>query len=154
MLPNKHIIFGAIFSLIFFLLYPKISLEGALIVFLSALLVDFDHYLYYVFRKKDINPLAAYHWHKKLHKKFLSLSREQLRKIYSGFFIFHGLEALLIVLLLGILLSGFFLFIFVGFLFHMILDWYTEIRLKDRTDKLFLLFDFLNFKKLKNIEDF
>lgn len=154
MLPDKHVFFGIIFVLALFLLFPGMSLSDLTIIFLSTVLIDFDHYLYYIFRKKDISPLAAYRWHKKLHKKFLSLSREQLRKIYSGFFIFHGLEALLIVLLLGIFLSRFFLFIFVGFLFHMILDWYTEIRLKDRTDKLFLLFDFLNFKKLKNIEDF
>lgn len=154
MRPDKHFIFGFIFSLAIFLIFPSVGLLGSMIILISAIfLIDFDHYLYYAFRKKNLNPMKAFNWYIDNWKKFNTLTLEQKKGVYGGVYIFHGIEILTILFFLGIFLSKYFIFVFIGFLFHMFLDWSQEIKCKERTDKLFLIGDILKFRKLKHIEE-
>lgn len=153
MLPNKHILFGAIFSIIIFLLIPQVQIIGAVIIFLSTFLIDFDHYLYYVFRKKNINPLKSYHWYKENRTKFYSLPLQKRKETYGGLYIFHGLGFLFILLFLGFFVDDLFLLVFAGFLFHEMFDWYEEIILDCNPIKLFFIRDILESKRLRHIED-
>lgn len=153
MRPDKHIIYGFIFSLIIFIFFPSIGFFNILIIFASStILIDTDHYLYYVYRKKDLSLKRAFFWYADSWRKFNSLTPEQKQQVYGGVYIFHGIE-ILVLLFFGIFLSQIFLFIFIGFLFHMFLDWSQEIKLKERTDKLFIIEDILKFRKLKHIEE-
>ena len=55
MLPKYHIIFGFLFSLILFIFFPFIGLGGFLIIFASSVLIDVDHYAYYLFKNKILS---------------------------------------------------------------------------------------------------
>jgi len=46
MTPRYHFIIGAIVSLLLWL-HPEINYITASIIFLSSILIDFDHYIYY-----------------------------------------------------------------------------------------------------------
>ena len=153
MRPDKHFIYGLIFSLIIFLIFPSIGVTGLLIIIFSTIFIDIDHFIYYAFRKKNLSLKKAVVWYTNNWLKFNKFTPEQKEKVYGGAFIFHGIEMLVILLILGVFLSRIFLFIFIGFLFHMFLDWYMEIKLKPRTDKVSFIGDILNFRKLTHIDE-
>jgi len=111
MLPKTHIILGFVFSYILYW-FTSITIFQAILIFLSAVLIDFDHYLWYALRKKDYSLKKAYFWHKKnLHSK----NHKPIMHIFHTVE-FHIFTALLIFTWQG------FLFIFIGMLFHSILD--------------------------------
>ncbi|MFQ5531376.1 MAG: hypothetical protein ACE5ES_02045 [Candidatus Nanoarchaeia archaeon] len=150
--PSRHFIFGLIFSIIIFYLFPQITLTEFFIIFFASFLIDIDHYIFYVFKKKDISLKNAYKWYITNSKKVFSLEKKQRNKYYNGFYFLHGVEVLLILLLLTFL-SNYFFFIFIGFLFHLLLDYIEEIKYHDRIDKFSVVNDFLKFKKLKLIDE-
>jgi len=109
MLPKTHIILGIIFS-IALLYFFKISLFSASLVFSTSVLIDFDHYLFYFSRNKNLNLKKAYYWHKSIpdnHKPIMQT--------------FHSIEFLLLVLLLSFIWKPF-IFILIGMIFHSIID--------------------------------
>ena len=109
MLPKSHIILGAVFSVILFL-FLGVSSINAFLVFLSSVFIDIDHYLFYIFRKKDFNLTRACRWHICMgdyHKPIMQ--------------IFHSVEFIFLVLAISLIFPAF-VFIFLGLLFHSILD--------------------------------
>ena len=151
MYPKQHIIFGLFFSLILFLLFPKIGFFGAVVIFASSVLIDVDHYIYYVFKKKDFSLKRAYIWNVEISKKFCHLSKEQRKKFHKPFHFFHGIEILIVLFFLGIIYS-FFFFILIGFSFHLILDFFYEVKkMGVVTCKFSFIDDFLKSKKYKKI---
>ena len=152
MLPTRHLIFGITFSLILLFLFPQIGLIGFLIIILSTVLIDVDHYLYYVYKKKDWSLKHAYNWFIENKKKFLFLSRKQRNKFYRGFCFLHGIEILILLFILGKFLSIYFYYILIGVSFHLFLDYINQLTYLGRIDKFSLLHDFLKLKRLKSIE--
>jgi len=148
MLPKYHIFLGFIFILFLYFFFPQISLLGLVIIFISSILIDIDHYLYYIFKKKDLNPYNAYVWHIKEWKRINKLPRKQRKTLYTGFYLFHGIELLIILLLLGIYINYFFIFIFIGFSFHLITDIIHEIYFKETIDKISLIWSYFRWKKI------
>ena len=109
MFPLQHIIFSTIFCLI---LYPFIGLN-TLVVWVVSIFIDVDHYFWYIINQKSWNLLKAYK--KCKNKEFLFKYRYMLH-------IFHLNELLIIIGLLSFF-SIIFFYIFIGMLFHYILDW-------------------------------
>lgn len=108
MLPKTHIIFGAIFSILMYYLFHTTIFQASLI-FLASFLIDFDHYAWYVNKKREFSLKKAY-----FHLK-------NVRPTKPTMMFFHTVEFLLIVFLISFLWQGF-LFILIGMLFHSILD--------------------------------
>ena len=153
MIPTKHFYFGLILALILFFIFPQIGLIEFFIIIASTVLIDVDHYLYYVYKKKDWNLKKAYHWFYKNCKKYASLSEEQKNQYYGGFCFLHGIEILIILFLLGRFFSVYFYYMLIGFAFHLSLDTVHQLIQKGRVDKLSVIYDFFKFKKLKLIQD-
>ena len=109
MLVSRHVILTGIFALI---LYPFLGLNS-LTVFFSGFLFDIDHYFYYLARKKDWNFMNAY-----LYCFPDSNIYEEHNDVLH---IFHLMEVWAL-LLIGSLFHKIFLFIFLGLMFHMVLD--------------------------------
>src|SRR3989339_195237 len=61
MLPRKHFILGLIFSGILVYFFDFSLIAGA-IVLLSSVLIDIDHYFYYVHKKNDWGLKNSYNW--------------------------------------------------------------------------------------------
>jgi hypothetical protein len=149
MLPKHHIFLGFIFSIFLYLIFPNISLIGTIIIFFSSFLIDVDHYLYYVFKKRDLSLQKAYKWYISKKRKLLSLSRQKRSKIRGTFLFLHGIEPLLILFLLEIFLSKYFFYILIGFAFHLLLDIIYQIKFQDRIDRISIIYDTLKFRELK-----
>jgi len=108
MLPKTHIMLGAIFSLVLFYLFP-ITIFQVSLIFLASFLIDFDHYVWYVYKKKDFKLKNSYNYLKK--------DARDLRKLMF----FHTIEFHIFVALLGFIWSGFF-YILIGMIFHSLTD--------------------------------
>jgi hypothetical protein len=121
MLPSKHIIIGFLASLVIILIFPQIGWLGFIIIFLSSVLIDFDHYLWYVVKKKDFSLKRAYGWFIESRKIWLALSKKQKETFESGIIIFHGIECWILLVLL-IMISKLFIFVLIGVGIHMVLD--------------------------------
>lgn len=151
--PGKHLFFGILFSLFIYLIFPHIGVLECLVIILSTVLIDVDHCIYHYFRDKQWNPWKLYKGLIKKKKVFRALPLEERNNYYSGFFIFHGIEPLIILLLLGYIFNTIFLYVFVGFALHFLLDLIDNVFNWKRIDKVFLIYDHFKFKKLKCIEN-
>ena len=148
MLPKIHFISGIFFVVLISLFFPKITLLELAIIFLSGILIDADHMIYYSLRTKNFNLKKALKWYKSHLTETLSLPMEGRRKRYTGFYIFHGIEMLVLLLFISIFISRISLFVFLGFFFHMLLDVPHEFVIKRTVHKFSLIYSYSQFKKL------
>ena len=151
MLVKYHIFIGFIFSIILFLIFHNITLIGAGIIFFSSFLIDFDHYIYYIIKKKDTNLINSINYFLRRRKDVKNMSIKERKKFYSGFCFLHGIEILIILFIAGIFISKYFLLIFIGFALHLALDIIEEVYNNARVDKISIIYDWFKFKKLKQL---
>lgn len=126
MLPRWHIFFGAIFTFLLWVIMPNTWWVYLLLVFLSAFLIDFDHYMVAVRKNKTINFFKALQYHVKAGKIQENEKKRGIRR-KGDFHIFHTIEFHFLVGLLGLVWIGFF-YIFIGMVFHSLLDIYALVR--------------------------
>jgi len=122
MLPKYHILFGLIFSALIYLLFPQIGLFNATVIFLASVLIDVDHYLWYVYMKKDWSLKRAYKWFLIREKVWGRLTAKEKERYKRMTMAMHGFEFFLILFFFGIYVSDIFLFILMGVLLHFIVD--------------------------------
>lgn len=123
MFPRAHVILGAAFIALLWLLVPNMSIFYLALVFLASFLIDFDHYAVAVFKTKKLSLNHAFDYHKyKRLEEMSDLIRGIKRK--SDFHLFHTVEFHAIIGLLGILWIGFF-YIFIGMVFHSLVDLFS-----------------------------
>ena len=120
MRPLKHLVLGILFAFVLFKIFP-IGIYGFSLIVLSTFFIDVDHYFLYVFKKRDLSLRNAYHWFVKNFDKRILMSRKEKQDYKYGFLLFHGLEFWIILAVLSIY-SDFFLYIFIGVMFHIFLD--------------------------------
>ncbi|HJX50278.1 MAG TPA: hypothetical protein VJ438_02335 [Candidatus Nanoarchaeia archaeon] len=78
---------------------------------------------------------------------------EKRAQYHGGWCVFHGFEALSIALILTFFVSEYFGFVFIGMAFHLLLDYIEQWNFYSRWDKISSAYDFLKFRKLKNINE-
>ncbi len=108
--------------LVAILFYPIFGLS-VWIIFAAGSLADVDHYLIYIYRFRNLNLKNAYAYFKKLN---------DARDFYP---VFHMLEVILAIFLIGIFYKPF-LLVSIGLFFHILLDIYEEKKL-NKTDRNF-----------------
>lgn len=154
MRPLKHLLFGIFFAIISLFLFPKIGFLGFFIILLSNFLIDVDHYLFYAIKNKNWNLKKAYFWHVKNGEKILSFPKKKRKEFHEGLYFLHGIEFLTFLFFFySISNSLLFVFVFIGFAFHLVLDSVFEINLKGKLSRFSLIYDFSNFDKLEHIWD-
>ncbi len=153
MKPLQHLILGIIFALVLLVLFPSIDLIGFFLIIASTVLIDVDHYTYYIYKTKNFNLKKSFNWYLKDSKKYLSLSRKEKDKYYTGFCFLHGVEILIILFLLGKFVSVYFYYVLIGFVFHLSLDFIEQIKQNKRIDKLSIIYDIIKFRKLKLFQE-
>ena len=151
MLPKTHFLFGLIASLSLYLIFPEFSLLGIGLFFLSSFLIDFDHYLYFLYEKRSFNLKEAIKWFKEKKKIFENLTKKEKKKYIPGFYIFHGLEWVILFSILGFFVLNLFYFISAGITFHLILDYIEIFNKKRKIFKLSIIYDLIKFNKLKKL---
>ncbi len=120
MLPKWHILFGFVFSLVLVNFF-NFSLFAGLIVLLSSIFIDLDHVLLYFLKTKNLNPWKFYEWSMIKRKDWARVPFEKKSTFYTPHFIFHGVEFLVLIILLSFL-HVFFFWILIGVIFHLVLD--------------------------------
>ncbi len=153
MKPLKHLILGIILAAILFVILPEISLVQLGIIVVSSVLIDIDHYFYYIYKKGDKSLVRAYKWYTTSIRKTCKWSRKQKRDISFGFHFLHGIEILLLLYVLYFYFSPIFLYILIGVAFHLGIDLIDEIIECGRLDKISIIYGLLKHKKLKFIDD-
>jgi hypothetical protein len=151
MLPKIHLFLGIIFILCLHLIFPELSLINLSIILFSSFLIDIDHYFYYIIKEKNLSLLRCRRWYGANLKRTLSLPTTERKKIYSGFYLFHGIEWIIILFLCGKYIHPLFYFISLGFMFHWIMDTPDEYCVKGTLDKISLFWNFYRRKKLKSL---
>lgn len=119
MLPKYHIVLGLI--IYFILLKYNVNLTFISIFFLASFCFDADHYIYYIFKKKSFNLARAYKYFRVDLNKKLETGKKKIELL----FIFHTIEFLIILFALSFA-HKILLFVFLGWLFHMSIDWTTK----------------------------
>lgn len=150
MLPKIHVLIGLLFSASIYFVFPEINLIYLLIFFLSSFLIDFDHYLYYVYKYKNFGIIKAYKTLRQNSVFFKKLTKEERKKFTSGIFIFHGIESIIISFILGLFWEGFY-FIGLGIFLHLVLDYIEKVKNPHPPYKISIIYDLLKFKKYKEV---
>jgi len=130
MLVKYHITIGAIVSTIIYIFF-QITFLQALIIFLSSFLIDADHYLYYTIKNKNPSLKKAHKWFLKKRKKWVKLTKEQKQKYKHVIIIFHGIEFIIFIGIISIYIP-IFIYILIGILIHLTLDFIELIYYKDK----------------------
>ena len=125
MMPKWHVLLGGMFSLFLIALFNFTWING-LIIFLSSVMIDLDHYFLYVLRKRKLSPKRFWRESLKKIKIWKGFSKEEKKLHKEAHFLLHGLEMLLVLLVLSFFWKVFF-FIFLGFSFHILLDLLNKI---------------------------
>ncbi len=125
MLPKYHLLYGFIFCLVLLILFPQITLFGAVIMLLSTVLIDVDHYLSYLFLQNDFSLRNAIKHFNNIRRKY---GFTKMKSIKSPLMVLHAGETIILLALLS-LNYLFFLYILIGFLFHIFLDFIDMYRL-------------------------
>ena len=120
MLPRWHIFYGLIFFLFIYFIFPELGIFNAFLIFFASVFIDFDHYLNAVVKTNSLGLLNAFAYYKIKAKLAEEEHREGIKN-KADFQFFHTIEFHILVLLLGFIWSGF-IYIFIGVLFHSILD--------------------------------
>ena len=120
MLPRWHIIFGGAFTLLLWLAVPGISWIYLLLVFLASFLIDFDHYAASVLMTERLSLKESFKYHESVGRTEIEEKKRGIRR-RGDFHLFHTVEFHLLVGLLGLVWIGFF-YIFIGMIFHSLLD--------------------------------
>ena len=135
MYPLTHILAGLILVILLKLLSPLAPIQ-ILIIFLSSVLIDVDHWLIYAFKKKNISISKAYFW-------FLSLQKSKKKPVFL--YVFHTVEFFLLVALLSAKFQ-FFQLILTGMAFHMVFDIISAIKDREYLKQVSLIYCILNRK--------
>lgn len=120
MLPRWHVFWGAILTLALWLFFPKISGFYLILIFLSSVFIDIDHYFCAILKTGKWPLSHAFDYHMKLARKQKSDRDKGIRE-KGDFHIFHTIEFHLVIIILSLFYKPFF-FIFVGMMFHSLLD--------------------------------
>ena len=113
MMPKGHIICGIVLGVFLWLL--GIEIIPILLIISASILVDIDHVINYIAKFNRYNILEMNKYFRR--DVCLRNSNEPL-----PIFIFHNYETLIILAILSIF-SPSMIYLFIGVVFHMILDW-------------------------------
>lgn len=150
MMPKWHFLFGFSFSIVLISLFD-FSLFAGLIIFLSSVFIDLDHALLYVIETKNINPFKFWKYSMDKDKYLKSMPKQEREFFKKPHFIFHGIEFIIILILLSFI-HIFFFWILVGMLFHLFLDLiYLMYRKEDMTIKFSQILLWQKNKKKKKL---
>lgn len=137
MLPRWHILFGAIFSIIVWIAVPTIDYLYIIFIFLSSFLIDFDHYICSAFKTKKLGLFHSFEYHKDMDRQAKADLAKGIKE-KGDFHIFHTIEFHILVGLFGLISTPFF-YIFLGMIFHSLLDIYSLLYEKEMYKREFFL---------------
>ena len=120
MLPRWHILYGAVFTVLIWLLAPQIAWYNLILMFLASFLIDFDHYLSASFNSKKWSLKNAFRYYE-IDRIKANAEKEKGNRKQGNFHLFHTIEFYILVLIIGLFWAPLF-YVFAGMVFHTLLD--------------------------------
>jgi len=111
MKPLTHLLFSSILAAVF---YPIFGWK-ALLVLAGGVLIDIDHYLWYIYKHKSLNLISAYKFY------INNVKTNNYSNVYGILLIFHSIEFFIVMTFLSFYIYFTFIFM-IGLLFHYLLD--------------------------------
>lgn len=152
MLPQIHFLAELIASVVLFFGFD-VGVFGCFVFLMASVLIDVDHYLYYVYRKGDWSLRRAIGWFVVKRRLLEKLDKKERGEFYVGFCFLHGFESLILFCMFGYFIWDGFYFVALGFLLHLILDWVDQVSFMDRFDRLSSVYDYFKYKDLKFVDE-
>ena len=147
---KHHFIIGFIISFVLVEFF-NFSLISGMVIFFASWLIDADHYFWYGLSRKDWNPFHAIKWYIRARPRWNKLSFNEKEKFKKEICFLHGIEFILIIMILSFFYKVFF-WILLGIVVHMIADC---VDLKTKEESLWnKLSSFYIIKKNKGKRDF
>ena len=144
MLPRYHILLGALLTFFIWYFAPGLSWKYLSLIFAASVLIDFDHYVCAVHKVKSVKLNKAFEYHKEDQKIAEREYKKGIRK-RGDFHLFHTIEFHLFVGVLGLFWSIFF-YVFIGMVFHSLLDVYDMAKEDKLYRREFFFFNWLRDK--------
>ena len=129
MLVSRHFIVTLILAIVLFPVYKWLSL----LVFISGLLIDADHFLWYAARFKHFSLKGAYYY---------SLNKRREHREEDVLHILHVIEIWILIFILGFFNEIFFI-LALGLAVHQFMDFYACIKNKEHYSRTFSLFTWI-----------
>ena len=120
MLPRWHILWGAVFTAVLWIAAPGTSWMYLGLVFLASVFIDLDHYIVAAMSTGTFHLRDAFDYHTEKGLEYAQNHAKGIRE-KGDFHLFHTIEFQALVGILGILWTPFF-YIFIGLVFHSLLD--------------------------------
>jgi len=123
MQPKEHIFYGGLFAMACYFLLPVVGSYEAFVIWIATwFIIDLDHAIFYSVKTLNFNPVKFWKWSKHHRERWLRIPGHKKRELQHPIYIFHGIEALVVLFLLGLKWDVFH-WVLIGFVFHLILDW-------------------------------
>ena len=122
MKPSVHLFFGTVIAILLYFSFNLGLVPVLLFWFGSWLLIDLDHFIYTSISEKELNPFGVVKKSFRHSKIGSRLPRHLLEKHKYPIFIFHGIEALVLIYVIAQFYSLAYYLLY-GFLFHLIFDY-------------------------------
>lgn len=129
MQPKWHFLYSFVFTYILFYFF-NFTPSSLVLVFFSSIFIDLDHVLLYYLETKNLHPKRFLEWSERKKLAWEALSSAERQEYRSPHFLLHGVEFVFILVLLSFW-QRFFIFILLGVIFHLFLD-YIEYGFKGR----------------------
>lgn len=146
MLPYAHLLIGLVVSGGLYLIFPEVDLIRAGILLASSVLIDFDHYLFYLYVYKDKNVKRAYDFFREKKERYKLSPRERRKYLSPVLCIFHGIEWVILFFILGFFVWNYFFYVSAGMLLHLLTDLAEHIMYPNGMHKISVIYDFLIYK--------
>lgn len=121
MLPRWHVIFGLVFCIVFKIIAPETTYVSLFLIWFASVFIDFDHYLIAAFKHGKISPFDAINHGYESRQNILNQKSDFGMCEKSDFHFFHTIESHILVGIIALFFFPFF-FIFIGMVFHSLLD--------------------------------
>ncbi|MBU2633662.1 MAG: hypothetical protein KJ674_00295 [Nanoarchaeota archaeon] len=126
--PSKHLIASIPLIIIFFPIYKYFTL----LILISSYLIDFDHYLWYILKFKDLNL-----------KRAIKTCVKQIGKNNNNIHIFHTMEFALIIATTSLIFYPYSFPLLIGFTIHLLLDFIHLFKKKLYNDRILSLLEII-----------
>ncbi len=147
MLPRWHILWGAVFTGIIWITVPSINIFYLALVFFASFLIDIDHYLCSLIKTKRWSLKDSFEYHRSL-GKIGDKEREKGIRRKGDFHFLHTIETHIITALIGFFWTPA-IYIFLGMMFHSLLDAFYLVHHDFLYRREYLLFNWIRKKSNK-----
>ena len=128
MYPSKHLLTSIPLIIIFFPIYKYFTL----LILVTGYLIDFDHYLWYVFKYKNLSL-----------KKAIKTCIKQIGKGNENIHIFHAIEFIIIISLISLIFYPYLFPLIIGLSIHLLLDFVEMFKEKLYNDRILSLLELI-----------